>query len=180
MREFICRVGASDQITYVDAHWLAFARENGAPGLTAASVSGAPLWNYISEPATQEFYRIFMRKVRATGRKIVVPFRCDGPECRRFMEMSILPLENGALEFHSVLLREEVRPRMDLLDPEFPRTEELLRLCAWCKKVEVAGWMDVEEAVRRRQLFDQPRLPRITHSICPDCLRTFESMIQSG
>ena len=179
MRQFICRVDAEDRIAFVDASWAAFAEENGAPALTAESVRGTPLWNYVSENVTQEFYRIFMRKVRATGRTIVVPFRCDGPECRRFMEMSILPLGNGALEFRSALLREEARPRVDLLDPDFPRTDQLLTLCAWCKKVKLAGWVEVEESVRQLGLFEQARLPQITHSVCPACEGTFESTLQS-
>ncbi len=179
MRQFICRVDAEDRIAFVDASWVAFAKENGTPALTAESVRGVSLWNYISESVTQEFYRIFMRKVRATGRTIVVPFRCDGPECRRFMEMAIVSLGAGALEFRSALLREEARPRVDLLDPDFPRTEQWLTQCAWCKRVNVAGWMEVEEAVRQLGLFEQARLPRITHSVCPACKQAFESTPQS-
>jgi len=179
MRQFICRVDAEDRIAFVDASWAAFAKENGAPALTAECVRGASLWNYVSENATQEFYRIFMRKVRATGRTIVVPFRCDGPECRRFMEMAIMSLGAGALEFRSVLLREEARLRVDLLDPDFPRTEQWLTLCAWCKKVKAAKWVEVEEAVRELGLFEQARLPQITHSVCPACEQAFESAVHS-
>jgi hypothetical protein len=69
---------------------------------------------------------------------------------------------------------------MDLLDPNFPRTEELLTMCAWCKKVKAVGWVEVEEVVRQRQLFDRPRLPKITHGICPACRTAFESTLQSA
>ena len=129
MRQFICRVDAEDRIAFVDASWAAFAVENGAPALTAESVRGTSLWNYISENVTQEFYRIFMRKVRATGRAIVVPFRCDGPECRRFMEMSILPLGNGScvrqvLQFdHGSLLGKSRRRRAASLKLAAPPVE---------------------------------------------------------
>ncbi|MGA2686412.1 MAG: hypothetical protein ABSF51_15340 [Verrucomicrobiota bacterium] len=180
MREFICHVDAVDRITFVDASWVAFAAENGLPALTAESVQGTSLWNYISELATQEFYRIFMNKVRTTGRTMVVPFRCDGPECRRFMEMTMASLGAGALEFRSLLLREEARPKVELLDPHFPRTEEWLTVCAWCKKVDVAGWVEVEEAVRRLRLFDRARLPRLTHGVCPACREVFEAVVQSA
>jgi hypothetical protein len=180
MREFICHVDANDRITFVDASWLAFAAENGLPALTVESVKGTSLWDYISEKATQEFYRIFMKKVRATGGTIVVPFRCDGAECRRFMEMSIVGMDAGALEFHSVLLREEARPRMDLLNPEFPRTEALLIMCAWCKKVNADGWVEVEEAVSRLRLFEQGRLPRITHGMCPACMEVLETTLRAA
>ena len=180
MDEFICRVDAGDKITFVDESWMAFALGNGAPSLAAESVIGTSLWDYISEKATREFYGILMKKVRATGGTIAMPFRCDGPQCRRFMEMFIVSLAAGALEFRSVLKREETRSRMDLLDPDFPRTEEWLTVCAWCKKADVGGWVVVEEAVRRLQLFDQARLPRITHGVCPACKETFETKLQSN
>ena len=53
-------------------------------------------------------------------------------------------------------------------------------MCAWCKKADVGGWVEVEEAVRRLQLFDQARLPRITHGVCPACKETFETKLQSN
>ena len=178
MREFIYRVDAEDRITFVDASWVAFAGENGLPALTAEFVKGTSLWNYISEGATQDYYRNIIKHVRTTGRTVVVPFRCDGPECRRFMEMSVAGLDAGALEFRSVLIREEARSRVDLFDPDFPRTEQWLTVCAWCKKVDAAGWVEVEEAMRQLGLSNQARLPRITHGMCPACGGKFETKIR--
>lgn len=109
-----------------------------------------------------------------------MPFRYDGPVCRRFMKMFVESLDAGALEFRSVLLREDERPRMDLLDPAFPRTEELLTVCAWCKKVNVAGWVEVEDAVRHLRLFERARLPRVTHGVCAACKAAFKSTLQSA
>ena len=169
MREFICRVDAVDRITFVDESWVPFAVENGLPSLTAGSVSGRLLWDYVSEPISQQLYRMLAGKVRKTGRALDVPFRCDAPECRRFMKMIIQPLAGGGLEFRSVLLREEARPRMELFNVNFPRNNDYLTVCAWCKKVRASRWLEVEEAVRELRLFDQPRLPRITHGVCPDC-----------
>ena len=174
MREFIYQVDANDRIIFVDANWVAFAAENGSPALTAEAVTGRTLWNYISDPTSQQFYKIFMADVRRTGRGITVPFRCDGPECRRFMKLFILPLAGGALEFRSALIREEARPKVNLLDPDFPRTEEFLTMCAWCKKIKVSGWMEAEDALHQLKFFDRPQLPQITHGICEDCLRTLQ------
>jgi hypothetical protein len=174
MREFICQVDAGNRIVFVDASWVSFAAENGLPSLTLAAVKGRLLWDFITDETSQHVYKALARQVRRTGRMAEVPFRCDSPECRRFMKMFILSLAAGALEFHSVLLREEPRPRVDLLDPEFPRTEEFLTMCAWCKKVHTGEWLEAEEAVRRLRLFEQPRLPRITHGVCPACQEAFE------
>ncbi len=171
MREFIYQVDAEDLITFVDANWVAFAAENGLPALTAEAVTGKLLWDYLSNSTSLQFYKIFMAEVRETGRGITVPFRCDGPECRRFMKLFILPLADSALEFRSLLVREEARPKVNLLNPGYPRTEEFVTVCAWCKKVKASDWMEAEEAVHQLQFFDRSQLPQITHGICEGCIR---------
>jgi len=180
MREFICQVDARDKIIFVDANWIVFAAQNGLPSLTLELVKGQSLWDYISDETSRQFYKALARKVRRTGVLVGVPFRCDSPECRRFMKMFILNLAEGALEYRSVLLREEARLKVDLLDPDFPRTREMVTMCAWCKKVHADEWMEAEEAVRVLGLFEQKRLPQITHGVCPACQETFEMELQAG
>ena len=63
---------------------------------------------------------------------------------------------------------------MNLLDPDFPRTEEFLTMCAWCKKVKAPGWMEAEDAVQRLNFFDRPQLPQITHGICENCVHSLK------
>lgn len=177
MTEFICRVDARDRIAFVDANWTQFAVENGLAHLTAEEVAGVPLWRYVSDVTTRHFYDILLQRVRRTGRSIAVPFRCDAPDRRRFMCMTILPLADGALEFRSELLREEPRPKVDLLDTAFPRGPNFVEMCSWCKKVKAPDWVEVEEGVARLGVFDEPRLPRVSHGICPDCSRVLRQQL---
>jgi hypothetical protein len=143
--------------------------ENGLPRLNAEAVIGRRLWDFISETTTRHFYQLLAKKARASGKVVSVPFRCDEPGQRRFMKMSIQPQPEGALEFRTELEKEEERPRVDLLDPQFPRTDEKISVCAWCKRVKVSDWIEVETAVRELRLFDQPRLPQMIHVMCPHC-----------
>ena len=175
MKEFICQVDAEDRITFVDANWVSFAAENAAPALTLEAVKGRLLWDYIADQTSRHLYQSLVLRVRKTGETVSVPFRCDGPDCRRFMNMFIVSLEAGAVEFHTVLLREESRPRVDLLDPDFPRTDKFIIMCAWCKKVQAVEWLEVEEAARQLHFFEQPRLQQITHGVCPACMERLES-----
>lgn len=169
MTDFICRVDAADRIAFVNANWTQFAVENGLAQLTAKEVAGVSLWRYVSDSATRHLYGIFMQRVRQTGRSVTVPFRCDAPDRRRFMRMTIRPLAEGGLEFHSELLREEPRSKVSLLDQAIPRGTDMLEMCSWCKKVKAPDWVEAEEGVARLKLFDTPQLPQVTHGICPDC-----------
>jgi hypothetical protein len=180
MRHFICRINAGDQIEFVDESWVAFAAENGMPWMTLESVRGQSLWHYIPDETSRAFYKVLAEKVRKTGRTLGVPFRCDGPDRRRFMKMFMVNQPDGGLEFHSVLLDEQPRPKVELLDTNFPRSEEMLTMCAWCKKVKAGGWLEVEDAVRELWLFERSRLPQITHGVCPVCQESFELTLQTA
>jgi hypothetical protein len=46
----------------------------------------------------------------------------------------------------------------------------LLRMCAWCFRVEDDGWHGAEHVVAERGLLLGAPLPDVTHGICPDCL----------
>lgn len=169
---------AENRITGVDATWVASAAENGLPSLTGQFVIGTSLWDYLPEARLRQFYRMLMAKVRRTGLPVTMPFRCDEPGCRRFMEMGIILQAGGALEFRSFLLREEPRPRVELFNPKFPRKGELLTVCAWCKKVKASGWLEAEDAVRELKFSGQVAMPMIAHGVCPDCERTLRRLAE--
>lgn len=180
IRQFIYRVDAQDRVTHVDAHWPAFAVDDGLPSLTAKMAAGTSLWDHFSETGTREFYRQFMAKVRNTGLPIVVPFRGDAPDCRRFMELGIILLAEQALEFRCFLLREEPRPQVELFNPRLPHKAELLPVCSWCKKVQGSGWREAEDALRELKLAESPAMPMLSHTICPDCRKTLERIVAAG
>lgn len=171
---FIYRIDAADRVDFVTADWLDFARDNEAQHLSAETVQGESLFSFIDDPETRHLYKAIIDKVRRTQDSVMVPFRCDSPCLRRFMVLHISPLPHGAIQFEGKLIREEPREHVPLLDAESARSGELIVSCSWCKRIEVDGaWLEVEEAVRRLELFHEPLLPQITHGICGDCLTTF-------
>jgi hypothetical protein len=100
------------------------------------------------------------------------PFRCDGPEVRREMNIRIVARPGGRVVLFGARTRSE-EPRdlpQRLLDPATPRNDEVLEMCGWCDRFEVDGeWVEVEEAARRLELLNRPELPALSHGICPDC-----------
>ena len=84
--------------------------------------------------------------------------------------MNVTALENGGVRFETRTLQSVDRPPQRLLDRYASRASDLLRICGWCKSVEVGGaWKEVEEAVDSLRLFERPRLPELTHGICYAC-----------
>lgn len=176
-RAFIYRVDAQDRVVFANAEWFDFARENSAIALRPDLVVGASLWNFIGDSETKHLFAILLQQVRATGKPVTLPYRCDSADCRRFMELRIARSDDSGVEFCSRILRQEQRARVRLMADEVERTDAVLIMCGWCKKAALPDdrWVEVEEAVQVLQLFDAPRLPRISHGICDECVDAFKS-----
>jgi hypothetical protein len=167
----VYRLTAADVIEFVDEGWGRFAVENGAPTL-AEGVVGTSLWGYVSGQKVAHLSRELLAKVRGSGREATIPFRCDSPTVRRFLRMRVVPLAGKRVEFHTWVEREATFSEpVPFLDPAVPRDlDTLLRMCAWCKKLDVEGtWLEIQDAIGRLRLFDHPAVPAITHGICDRC-----------
>jgi hypothetical protein len=168
-RVFTYLIDESNRISYVSPEWLEFAIENGAQQLVLPGVLGKPLWPFIADLETMQLYQEILKKVRSASVVICFPFRCDAPQLRRFMEMIVRPRDVNSIEFNSRVVREEPREPVPLLAPTMPRSDRLIRMCGWCKRVATPEWLEIEEAIPRLRLFEQDAMPRITHGICEDC-----------
>lgn len=163
-------INEHDHLIKVDEGYYRFAEENGWAEATTSL--GRSLWDYVAGHEMVKLQRLLVRRVRDEVGDVELPFRCDGPEVRREMNIRIVARPGGRVVLFSARTRsEEVRDLPQrLLDPATPRSDWLLEMCGWCDRFEVDGeWVEVEEAARRLGLFDRPELPALSHGICPDC-----------
>lgn len=171
-RVFIHTADADGNIAAVNDEWVEFARENGAPELGREAVVGRALWEFMEGRETRHISRLLLDKVRSTGKGLTIPYRCDSPALRRFMEMEIAPVDNGFVEFRSRVLRIEKRVPVLLLDPHAGRSDEFLTICSWCRRARTGSeWIELDEAVKKLDLFSSASLPQLTHGICQDCAK---------
>jgi len=181
LERFTYTIDAEDRIDFVSAEWEDFAARNDADHLTGRAVMGRPLFDFITDPTTAQIYSVAIRRVRGDGHSITLPFRCDSPHCRRYMELHISPRKGGGVTFDSRLLREEPRPVVALLDAIVEHGGDLLLMCSWCKRLAVEdAWLEVEEAVTRLGLFDEHCAPELSHGICPQCREGFMEQVQES
>ncbi|MCH8537333.1 MAG: hypothetical protein LAT66_06115 [Alkalimonas sp.] len=175
--ESIVRYGidAEDNISFVDEGWSRFAQENDGAELMPPEILGQSLWDSITDPETCHIYQKIVSRVRQ-GKLARFTLRCDGPASRRLLEMKIRAASDGSVEFELRTIRVEDREPVALLSRKMPRSTELLRVCAWCNRMDVGygtnDWVEVEDATERLQLFELKRLPQLTHGICKDCLES--------
>ncbi len=169
-------IDSDDLLVRVGGDWDAFSSGNDAPDLTESAVLGTSIWDHVIGAETRQLYQTLFRNVRRIGAVAEVPFRCDAPTRRRFMELEIVPLAEDGLDLNSRLIREELRDSVPLLDLRLTRGRDVLVVCSWCRRVSMpeGRWVEAEEALAELRLFEMP-LPRLSHGVCPDCLATMKS-----
>jgi hypothetical protein len=159
-----------DHLIRVDEGYYRFAEENG--WADAGSSLGRLLWDYVAGRELVKLQRMLIRRVRDEVGNVELPFRCDGPDVRREMDVRIVARPGGRVVLFSSQLRTEEKRDLPqrLLDPAMPRSDEMLEMCGWCDRFEVdEEWVEVEEAARRLELFNRSELPALSHGVCPEC-----------
>lgn len=160
-----------DVVTEVDRGWAEFAQANEAAELVVPP-SDRTLWSYFEGDEVRDLWQVLVERVRATGIRATVPFRCDAPDTRRWFEMTITPEPDHRVRFRSVLQFEEARPDIPLLARFSERREAAasVPLCSWCDRGhDGSRWLRVDELVHERRLLEEVPVPPVTHGICPRC-----------
>jgi hypothetical protein len=165
-----------DRIVYLNNGWDFFAEENEAGHLVQAHVQHRSLWDFISDAETRHLHQVLVARVRARQLPLAMPFRCDSPSVRRYMKMEIAPAPEAAIEYRCAVTRIEQRAPVLLMEQKGWRSDTLIRMCSWCKKIHIGDdlWQEVEAAIQKLQLFERKRLPEISHTMCDECLRKLD------
>ena len=155
-----------------------FAIENEAKRLSDG-VIGTSLWDHIDGVDVAQVYRDLLWRVRTKMVSASFPFRCDSPECYRRMQLAVIPLDSGRVEFHAILCSEGPHAQtIELLRHSHSvESESCMRICAWCKAVAIDGiWKPLEEAVELTACLLQEPFPRLTHTICDSCFAVYDNL----
>jgi hypothetical protein len=169
---FIYRIDPTDTIISVSDNWRIFAAGNdwGNP-LRPEDVVGHKLWDFIQDPETQHLYQELFRRARAGMPSGAIPFRCDSPGERRYLELLIKALPDRQIEIISTVLRTEPRSPISLLDAGTSRSTDFVTICSMCKKIKVTPqqWTEIEEGLAHLRIFEADMMPKLTHGLCHSC-----------
>ncbi|MBW7957640.1 MAG: hypothetical protein H3C68_07075 [Deltaproteobacteria bacterium] len=177
------RIDASDRIVEASDSWDVFAVENKASQLTKKEVLGRFLWDFIEGSDTRHLFRLMLSKARDTLSAMRIPFRCDSPETKRFMEMEIRPHPDDSIDFVCTTLKTETRTPVAFIDPDVDRSNEWRTICSWCKRIKMPNgeWVELDDGIRKLDLFGTKKPPRMSHGICPeDQERAFREIENAG
>lgn len=170
---------ADDCIAAIRGGWDDFAEANGAPSLTADSVIGRGLWDYVDGVDVRSVYRMLVEHVRSTGKSKRLSFNCDDKDTVRRFELHIHMNAEGTVGFESTLIDAHRRPSVPLFEPAIARSDDaILTVCSVCKLVDVQGvWLAVEEALARLHIMTNPVMPQVSHGLCPTCFEVISASL---
>lgn len=164
---------AHNQIIKVTGPWDAFAKANRGDAAVMDAVIGKPLDSFIAGDVTKMFVNTMLMSARTLGKTVYRPYRCDSDLTKRFMEMSIVPLENGTVEVRHRLLLEE--PMRDYRAHTLPRPAPLglprIKRCSMCNKIHVAfSWLEIVDALNLQVLAAEQANGPWIYGLCPECM----------
>lgn len=161
------RLDKGDRITEIGGSWDRMAQENGGDHLCGQSVLGYPLYDYISGDISKMFVRTVIDGVRVLRRARTVPYRCDSPGLRRYMEMSISFEPGGGLLLeHRQLRTESTGRRFDFQAGVQPLRQMVVR-CSHCNGLKVDGaWGEPESLLPADHSGKVP----VIYGVCPKCM----------
>jgi hypothetical protein len=171
-------IDKEDRLIRISRSWTDFAVENDAPELAAENVEGRALWVFISDETTEHLYRQIVENVRS-GISSSFGLRCDSPGWRRSLVLTINPAPDGEVTFDAEVLKVEPREEQILFDRKAERSDEFVKTCGWCNRIEAptGSWAQVEDAVFLLDLFWTHLPPKLLHGICSECLKRMSDHI---
>ena len=105
-------------IRQVDASWdSAMDSKSWSERASSKSVIGKSLFEFICDDVTRMYIAAMIDTVRVIPQSLFRPYRCDTPEAKRYMQMTVSPGENGWLKVSHEQLRIEPLPQKVSFNP---------------------------------------------------------------
>jgi len=172
---WVYRVDRDNVIRFLSPNMVTFALQNDwEASLPPEDVVGQDLLAFIEGIETRHLYEQLMRKVRQARDSVgPIPLRCDAPSVRRFLKVTLHWLPDDGIEFESELVRTEPRPEVRSIRSGVARSEQIIVMCSMCKKMKLpdGSWLEIEDGLVRLGIFEKEQCPRISHGLCPRCLK---------
>lgn len=171
------RLDSRDRIIEVSGGWDRFAFDNGAEELANESVIGMPLRSFISGDVTRMFIDTMHARARMSGRPMTVPYRCDSPGVKRFMEMSLEAIGSDLVSTHR-LLAEQVLPRALVFRIVADgRPHSWTKRCSMCNRLSMPDGRLVEPDEFAEMESADGQAVGVIYFVCPECKNRIQARL---
>jgi hypothetical protein len=161
-------------IVAVCGPWDQFACANNGQNVLGINIKGTSIFTYINGDDTQMWFEALLQQARLTKLDVTRPYRCDSPNVKRFMSMSIKYENSGILKVQHTILSIEERKKTIQIEYANPWTNGLIyQRCSSCGHI------------RNNNIWTEPGSGellnitnyRVIYSVCPTCLASLKSRV---
>jgi hypothetical protein len=163
------RLDDQDRIVEVNSNWDRIARENDGEAVVADRILGTKLYAHVTDEPSRMYVWTMLDSVRKLFRPSVKLYRCDSPDLKRHMEMTILPESGGGLLVKHRLIRIEKMPLRVRFISQAGGHPPLVLRCTMCVKLKIEGVWLAPDATVLAGVSQSDGASRVAYSICEDC-----------
>ena len=173
LRMITYQIDQEDYLQHMNEQWDSFAFENKGEQLSSTKVINRSLWEFITGTDVRRIYQVLLQRVRASKKAVRFPYRCDSPEMKRYMHMSIVPFQTGSdIQMYSREIK--LVPQKSIANLHFVNDHNTLLKaylrCSMCNGYYINGeWIEIEDAVQRENIFDVDGRILVMSSVCGKC-----------
>lgn len=175
IEQIIYLLDDENRIVNVSGSWMEFARANEGSVLGMSQVLNRPIWQFIIGEETRDIYFQLLRHVRDTGQMIEFPYRCDSPNCRRYMRMRLEPVEDQQVRFINQVM--QVTPIEMAYVPTARAYSGMINRCSICTQVQLGDeWVEMAYAAEQGLLDRDTRLLYL-YLVCDECKSRLQQLL---
>ena len=172
-------VNRDNVIVEVGEDWLTQAEAGGARDQLAVNkVLNRPIGQFAKDDNTRMYIAACLSLCRIKKTTIFRPYRCDSPTHQRYMELELVPYENGQVEMVHYLLKSEPLQKSLNIEDVTELSDQVAALnegvgytlrCSMCNSIQLPGtdeWLDPADYVQLECA--RPHL-NVIHTVCNCC-----------
>ncbi len=159
---------ADNAISGVSGPWDRFAQDNEGSAASSSDIAGKPIWSFISGDSSRMWLEALLQLARLTGQAISRPYRCDSPDLKRYMSMTIIPEGSGRLRVEHAILATEARHAPVYIryaaKATLPSFYQRCSVCGRVRHTPAEPWLEPDEhcAQGKAEL-------SVIYAVCEDC-----------
>ena len=160
-------IDRDNSIIRTNEHWDQFAMDNDGAGTLSAKVTGKSLLRFIDGDSTKMLIEAMITGSRVSKKVYTRNYRCDSPEKKRLMTMSIVPEGNGIIRIDNEVIHES---QFEVVRKILPSVlgKTFLPRCTVCNRIKYEeNWHEPDAAILNPLFVDNAL--RAAHTVCPAC-----------
>ena len=166
-------VDKNDKLIEFSSNWDEVAHEGDAPELAAQNIAGKPLRNFVVGNPAQMYVDVVFEFARLKKEPVVKTYRCDTPQFKRNMQMTVTPKPNGDVEtVHEVLSIEPWEKELMIDNSRAKEGKGDLKLydrCSVCNDIFYEDkWLTQDDIAVLNPSFEKEPM-WVTYTVCPFC-----------